>query len=87
MTIWDDINRTAAGLHLGNIDIAKIVEVVEGVVAAAPAIERGVSSAAPFVLAIIELVQHGGNPTDAEWAALKARLDAGSAALQKAAKE
>lgn len=67
------------------IDLSKVEQIVSAIVAAAPAIEQGVMSSAPYVEAIIELIKAGGSPTDEQWAALNARLDAGSAALDKAA--
>jgi len=60
---------------------------VSAVVKAAPAIEAGVEEAEPYVEAIVTLVRNGGNPSDDDWTALKARLDAGSAELQAAADE
>jgi hypothetical protein len=69
------------------IDIGKIEQIVSAIIGAAPAIEQGVMTAAPYVQAIVSLIQHGGAPSDDDWTALKARLDAGSAALQTAANE
>ena len=67
------------------IDLTKVEAIVSSIVAAAPAIEQGVLSAEPYIEAIVAMIQHGGAPSDDDWAALKARLDAGSAALQAAA--
>ena len=67
------------------IDLSKVEAIVSSIIAAAPAIEQGVLSAEPYIEAIVEMIQHGGAPSDDDWAALKARLDAGSAALQAAA--
>jgi len=69
------------------MDISKIEQIVSSIIAAAPAIEQGILSAEPYVEAIVSMIKNGGTPTDAEWAALKERLDAGSAALQAAANE
>ncbi len=69
------------------MDYAKIEEVVLAIINAAPAIEKGIVSAAPYVQAIIGLIKSGGAPSDNQWAELKARLDAGSAVLQNAANE
>lgn len=70
-----------------NIDIDKVQAFIASLIAAAPAIEQGLASAEPYVVALVDMIRNGGTPTDAEWAALKARLDAGSAALQAAANE
>lgn len=70
-----------------NIDLSKIEQIVASIIAAAPAIEQGVLSAEPYVEAIVAMIQNGGAPSDKDWAALKSRLDAGSAALQAAANE
>lgn len=85
MSLWDDIAASVADLDFGDIDVSKVVQVVQGIVEAAPAIQSGVTGATPYIMDIIMLIQRGGNPTDAEWAAMRTRLDAGSAALQKAA--
>jgi hypothetical protein len=69
------------------MDISKIEQIVSSIIAAAPAIEAGLATAEPYVEAIVSMIQNGGAPSDEEWAALKARLDAGSAALQAAANE
>lgn len=69
------------------MDYVKIEQVVMAIINAAPAIEKGIVTAAPYVEAIVALIQAGGAPTDAQWTELKARLDAGSAALQNAANE
>lgn len=67
------------------MDLTKIEAIVQSIIAAAPAIEQGIITAEPYVEAIVAMVKNGGAPSDDEWAALKARLDAGSAALQTAA--
>lgn len=67
------------------IDLTKIEAIVSSIIAAAPAIEQGIITAEPYVEAIVAMIQHGGAPSDDDWTALKARLDAGSAALQAAA--
>jgi hypothetical protein len=69
------------------MDLTKIEAIVQAIISAAPAIEQGITSAAPYVEAIVAMIQHGGAPSDDDWTALKARLDAGSAALQSAANE
>lgn len=75
------------GLSISNIDIGKIIEIVSAIIQAAPAIEQGILSAAPFVEAISEMIANGGKPSDEQWATLKARLDVGSAALASAEAE
>ena len=70
-----------------SVDVSKVEEIVLDLIQAAPAIEAGVASAAPFVEALVTLIGHGGAPSDAEWAALRARLDAGTSALDNAAAE
>ncbi len=77
-------DSATAGLSISNIDIGKIIEIVSAIVQAAPAIEQGIASAAPFVEAISEMIANGGKPSDEQWAALKARLDSGSAILTSA---
>lgn len=74
----------AAGLSIANIDVGKILDIVNAIIAAAPAIENGIASAAPFVEAISEMIANGGKPTDAQWTALKAKLDANSSILAAA---
>lgn len=69
----------------GKLDLGKIGELVQQIVQAAPAIQKGVITAAPFVQAIVDLYRHGGNPTEGEWAALKQRLDENSEQLAAAA--
>lgn len=66
------------------IDVGKIEAIVQAIVTIAPAIEKGLVSAAPYVEAIVMMVKSGGAPSDDDWTALQARLDAGSAALQAA---
>jgi len=73
-------------LGLGTeVNLTRVLEVVNAIVAAAPAIEQGIASVEPYVEAIVSLVKNGGNPSDADWLALRARLDQGSAALATAA--
>lgn len=66
--------------------VAKIETIVEAILAAAPAIEAGIASAAPYVQAIVTMVKTGGAPSDAQWAELQSSLDAGSQTLADAAK-
>lgn len=75
---------TAGG---ATIDLAKVIEIVNAIISAAPAIESGIASATPYVEAIAVMIKNGGQPTDDEWTALKASLDAGSAALAEAETE
>lgn len=80
------IGSLAAGI--GPIDLVKVEQIVLDIIAAAPAIQKAEQSALPFVMAIVGMIQNGGKaPTDEQWAETKARLDAGSAALQNAANE
>lgn len=64
------------------MDIAAIIalaeEIVFGAIKAAPIIARDYQVAKPFVDAIVLLAQSGGAPTDADFAAVKAALDANS---------
>ena len=64
--------------------LANVKNGFTGFTAALPAIESGVVSATPYVLAFIKVLS-GQQPTADDWAALDARLDAGSDALQAAA--
>lgn len=73
-----------AGLSISNIDIGKIIEIVSAIIQAAPAIENGIMSAAPFVEAISEMIANGGKPTDEQWNVLKAKLDINSTTLADA---
>lgn len=73
---------------VGPIDLVKVEQLVLDIISAAPAIQAAEQSALPFVMAIVQMVQNGGkSPSDEEWDALAARLDAGSSALQNAANE
>lgn len=78
------IEGAVAAMLGGGSTVKKIEAIVEAIVAAAPAIEQGIVSSAPYVQAIVTMIQHGGNPSDDDWAALKARLDEGSAGLADA---
>lgn len=78
------LTTAATGLSIANIDVGKILDIVSAIIAAAPAIENGIASAAPFVEAISEMIANGGKPTDDQWTALKAKLDANSNILAQA---
>jgi hypothetical protein len=67
-----------------HVDIQTLLQVAAAAEAALPAIQSGVVSATPYVLAFIKVLS-GQQPTADDWAALDARLDAGSDALQAAA--
>lgn len=69
------------------MNMTQITALVEAIVSAAPAIEQGIVSITPYVQAIVTMIENGGNPSDAQWAALQSALDAGSAALAAQAKE
>lgn len=69
------------------MDIAFIEGLVQSIINAAPAIIKGVQTAEPFVADIVALAENGGKPTADQWTTLRARLDAGSAALAAAAAE
>ena len=73
-----------AGAIVAHIDIPTLLKVAASAEAALPAIEQGLVNALPYVQAFIKVMQ-GGTPTEDDWAALDARLDAGSDALQNAA--
>lgn len=75
------------GSTLGNIDLGQVIDFVNTLVAAAPAIKEGVMSAAPFVEAIVSLIKNGGAPDDAAWLTLRNRLDVNSAILASAEQE
>lgn len=87
MTILSSIEGAAAALGgaVASIDFGKIEQIIGAIVNAAPAIVEGEQTVAPFVEAIVELIQKGGAPTDDEWAALQARLQANTVALDTAA--
>jgi hypothetical protein len=73
---------------IGPIDLVKVEQIVLDIIQAAPAIQAAEQSALPYIQAIVALIQNGGSaPTDEQWAELRGRLDAGSAALQNAANE
>lgn len=67
------------------MNLVQIEALVQAIVAAAPAIEEGIVSIEPYVAAIVTMVQSGGAPSDAQWAALEASIASGSATLQAAA--
>jgi len=67
------------------MDMTKILELVQAIVSAAPAIEEGIADVGLYVNAIASMIKSGGTPSDADWQTLKASLDAGSATLQTAA--
>jgi hypothetical protein len=69
-----------------HVDLQTLLQVAAAAEAALPAIESGVVSATPYVLAFIKVLS-GQQPTADDWAALDARLDAGSDALQQAANQ
>ena len=70
------------------MDYTKIAEFLAAIAKAGPAVISGVKDAMPYAEAIVATVRNGGKPpSDADWAALHARLDAGSAELQRAANE
>ena len=69
------------------LDLTYIEQLVASILAAAPAIESGIADATPYIEAIAALVKNGGEPTQSDWDALHARLDAGSAALDDVANE
>lgn len=69
------------------MDLEYIAKLVQSIVAAAPAIIKGYQTAEPYVEAVATLIKNGGVPSEEDWAALKARLDEGSAALSAAAEE
>ena len=66
------------------VDAGQVLEVVNMIVQAAPAIEEGLVSAAPFVEALIAAISNGGLPTGDQWDALRARLDGNSTVLADA---
>jgi len=78
-------SATSASAAAAGIDIAKIGQIVIAIAQAAPAIEQGVASIEPYVAAIISMIKNGGNPSQADWDALTARLNAGSSQLDAAA--
>lgn len=81
----DEILAEAAALG-SKIDLNQLIAIATSAVNALPAIEQGVTSALPYIQAL-ETVLTGGAPTADDWAALDARLDAGSTILQQAAAE
>lgn len=66
------------------VDVGKVEEIVLDIISAAPAIEKGLLTATPFVQALVEVIGHGGAPSEDEWLALRARLDAGTQVLDNA---
>lgn len=79
---------SAASTPLGvtvAIDGQKILDLLNTLLAVAPAIEKGLVSIEPFVEAIVAMIRNGGTPTDQQWGDLKSRLDEGSQALADAA--
>lgn len=70
-----------------SVDANKVLDLLNYLVALAPAIEKGIVSMEPFVEAIVTMIKNGGTPSDAQWADLKTRLDEGSAAIAAAAAE
>lgn len=68
------------------VDVKTVLAIAASAVQALPAIEQGIASAIPYISAL-RTVLAGGTPTDDDWAALDAALDAGTAALQEAAAE
>lgn len=89
MGVLDSMENAIAHIEgkVGTIDLAKIEAIVEAILAAAPAIEQGLASTAPYVEAIVTMVKTGGNPSDEDWATLNAALDSGSAQLAAAAQQ
>ena len=75
-----------AKIPLAKLDIPTLIGVSLQILEALPAIEAGIAKAAPFVEALGTTLA-GNTPTDEQWLALTARLDAGSEALQAAAAE
>lgn len=75
-----------AGAIVTHIDIPTLLKIAQSAEAALPAIEGGIISAVPYVQAFVKVLS-GQAVTDADWAALDARLDAGSDALQQAAQQ
>jgi len=69
------------------VDVGKVVTVVEALLEAAPAIEKGIATAEPFIEALVSLIKSGGNPTAQDWIALTAKLDAASAQIAEASSE
>lgn len=83
LTNIEDAMKQVLGISAG-IDVGKVEDLVQAIITIAPAIEKGIVDAAPYVEAIVGMIRNGGTPSDTDWAALRARLDAGSAALQAA---
>lgn len=69
------------------MDLSNIAKLLVAIAEAGPAVISGVQDAMPYAQAIAATLANGGKPpSDDDWAALHARLDAGSNELQNAAK-
>lgn len=74
------VKTAAAALGLTNAeDVGKLLVAF---IQALPAIEKGILSAEPFILAGVELIKNGGAPTDQQWAEQLERLAANSKVLE-----
>lgn len=70
------------------MDLEYIAKLLVAIAQAGPAVISGVEQAMPYAEAIAATVGNGGKPpAPADWDALHARLDAGSAQLQTVAQE
>jgi len=62
-------------------------QIIGAAVEAAPIIAQDINNSLPYVQAIVELIKSGGAPTEEAFAAVRQRLDEGSAFLQRKAAE
>lgn len=74
------IKTAAAALGINSAeDVGKLLVAF---VQALPAIEQGVVSAEPFIMAAVDLIRNGGEPTDDMWVKQLEQLASGSKALE-----